>query len=94
MDKYEVKNKFPKLAELEILGKKIKMAHKLNHIPLIENEVNLAIYGHTHRQKISKKGNILLINPGSGTGSGLFTNKSVGIVHITKENILPTIVKL
>lgn len=93
MDKYEVKKKFQQVEEFEILGHTIKMAHKLNHIPLKENEVSLAIYGHTHRNKIGKKGKIILINPGSGTGSGIFTSRSVGIVHITKENILPTIVQ-
>ncbi len=93
MDKYEVKKKFKQLEEFEILGHAIKMAHKLNHIPLKENEVNLAIYGHTHRKKISNKGKIILLNPGSGTGSGIFTARSLGIVHITKEKILPTIIQ-
>ncbi|MFX1450465.1 MAG: metallophosphoesterase family protein [Promethearchaeota archaeon] len=93
MDKYEVKKKFPQLEEIEILGQTIKMAHKLNHIPIKETKVNLAIYGHTHKHRISQKGHIKLVNPGSGTGSGIFTARSVGIVHITKENILPKIVQ-
>ena len=93
MDKYEVKKKLPKIAEFEILGHSIKMAHKLNHIPLKESNVHLGIYGHTHKEKISNKGNTILLNPGSGTGSGFFTARSVGIVHIIKEKILPTTVK-
>ena len=93
MDRYEVKKKFPKVEELEILGYNIKMAHKLNHIPLKESQVNLAIYGHTHRQKIGIKGKTILFNPGSGTGSGFLNARTIGIVHITKEQILPTIIK-
>ena len=93
MDKYEVKKKFPKLEEFEILGHNIKMSHKLKNIPLKETEVDLAIYGHTHRNKISKKGNVVLFNPGSGTGSGFLNARTVGIVHFTKNKILPTVVK-
>ena len=93
MDRYEVKSKLPKLTEFEVLGHAILMAHKVKHIPLKEKEVSLAIYGHTHRNKISKKGRTVLINPGSGTGAGIFTARSIGIVTITKEDILPRIIK-
>ncbi|MHA1298843.1 MAG: metallophosphoesterase family protein [Candidatus Helarchaeota archaeon] len=93
MDKYEVKQKFPQIIEFELLGHLIKMAHKLHHISLKDNEVHLAIYGHTHKAKIGEKENTILFNPGSGTGSGFFTNRSIGIIQITKEKILPSIKK-
>ncbi|MHA1378252.1 MAG: metallophosphoesterase family protein [Candidatus Helarchaeota archaeon] len=93
MDKYEVKKKYPKTIEYEILGYTIKMAHKLHDIQIKGDKVHLAIYGHTHKNKIHEKGRTILINPGSGTGSGFLSDRSVGIVQITEKKIIPSIKK-
>lgn len=93
MDRYEVKQKYPEIVDFEILGHKIKMIHKLKDSLFKESGIKLIIFGHTHKDKIDKKGDILLLNPGSGTGSGLFTARSLGLINITEENILPTIAK-
>lgn len=54
----------------EVQGRKIFLTHKGDLIPCMakSGDVDILIYGHTHRQEIKKSGNSLIINPGECGG--------------------------
>lgn len=57
----------PDVIEKVIDGVKIKMIHEPENIPesWFEDGTDIIIYGHTHKPLETKKGNTLLLNPGS-----------------------------
>ena len=93
MDKHEVKKKYPRVAEAEILGYKIKMAHMLHLIPYKKENLDIVIHGHTHKEEVSQYGKTVLINPGSGTGAGNYRARSIALVYLSKAGITTTIKK-
>ncbi len=57
----------PEFVEKKIEGIIIKVIHRPEDIPQewFEDGTDIIIYGHTHKPLESKKGNTLLLNPGS-----------------------------
>jgi uncharacterized protein len=102
-DGLDVTNALPKHTLLKVFDWNIGVIHDqniqdgLDSISEIEkgNGFDVLVYGHTHIAKVSRKGKILCINPGSPTDPGGTLNKpSVAILKITRETITPEIITL
>jgi putative phosphoesterase len=103
MDNIEAASALPKLNQLKVLDVKIGVMHdpdihsgfnKMRELTK-QNLFKVFVYGHTHASNITWEDKILYINPGSPTDPASITNKpSVGILKITKENIIPQIIEL
>jgi hypothetical protein len=61
-----------------------------------QNGFNVLVYGHTHNPSIKWEGNTLFINPGSPTNPlpPFITKPSVALLRITKEEIMPEIIRI
>jgi putative phosphoesterase len=101
MDSPEVSNGLPKLDSLKIFDWKIGVMHDPELLNGNQEMVELAkqygfnvfVYGHTHTSRIKWEEKTLYINPGSPTDPAL-NKSSVGLLKITKENIVPQIIEL
>jgi len=63
---------------IELAGKKIGLCHEpFKTKELLKNKPEIIFYGHTHKPWIDKKGNTLLINP--GTLGGIFLSSTYAI---------------
>lgn len=50
---------------IEVDGKRIYVVHERNNIKIDLEEVDIIIYGHSHKYNLEIKDNIIYINPGS-----------------------------
>ena len=88
----------PEYEEFEVENKKIGVIHSnqfdrgnLKKIAEFANSKNIDImvFGHTHQPLVEKRGNLLLINPGTLTGTisgaGVKTEKTYAILEIGEE---------
>jgi putative phosphoesterase len=103
MDSVDVKNMLPELNLLKVLDWKIGVMHDPDISSGSENmekiarekAFNVFVYGHTHIAKIKWEDKRLFINPGSPTDPAtLGVDRSVGILKITKETIIPQIMTI
>lgn len=94
MDTVAVREKYPKVNTLEVLGWKIGVVH--DGIPSLrsgrlkklakQNGFDVLIFGHTHRSSVKKEDGVLYINPGSPT-QPLFSKASVGVLKVSRKKI-------
>ncbi len=88
----------PEYLEFEVENKKIGVIHSnqfgrnnLEKISEFANskKVDVLIFGHTHQPLVEKRGDLLLINPGTLTGTisgeGIKTEKTYAVLEIGKE---------
>ena len=103
MDSQELKHKLPRSLTIEVESVKIGLTHPAEGgLPLgIEKrvisafkDVDVIVYGHTHRASHSKRDNILLINPGSATGAFPALSKTYAILRVEDEKISFEIIKV
>ncbi len=61
---------YPSPKELEVGGKRIYIMHEPDFVEdaLKSSKYDIIVYGHTHRKKVYRSGNTLVINPGEGCG--------------------------
>jgi len=59
-----------------------------------KEKLDAIIFGHTHRPFNEKKKGILYFNPGSATDTIFAPYRSYGILDVTPESIVGTIIKL
>ena len=103
VDGPEIQKKLPKLNSVKVFNWKIGVTHNPNSLFSIktmlklakENGFNALVCGHTHKASISWKENILFINPGSPTHPlpPFIIKPSVALLRITKEKIMPKIIR-
>jgi len=104
MDGPEIHGKLPKMDSAKILGWKIGVTHnpgalfgmeKMREIAK-KNGFNVLVYGHTHNPSIKWERQTLFINPGSPTNPlpPFITKPSVALLRITKEKIMPEIIRI
>ncbi len=93
MDDYELQHLLPAKRVEEIMGRKIGIIHGSGSPEGIDDkvlrefqDVDLIIFGHSHIPLQTKKGSVLLFNPGSYRGS-YSQPGTVGIMEI-KENVV------
>ncbi len=104
MDGPEIRGKLPKMNSAKVLNWKIGVMHdpgalfgmgKMREIAK-QNGFNVLVYGHTHNPSIKWEGKTLFINPGSPTNPlpPFITNPTVALLKITKEKIMPEIIRV
>ncbi len=104
MDGPQISGALPKLNSLKMFDWKIGVIHDpgtmygMNKMREIVNQnlFNVLVYGHTHMPKIKLEGKTLYINPGSPTNPEppFLTKPTVGLLKVTKEEIVPEIVQI
>ncbi|OGD53417.1 hypothetical protein A3K80_05340 [Candidatus Bathyarchaeota archaeon RBG_13_38_9] len=104
MDPPDVKTKLPEFNSIEFRGRKTGIIHnpdalygmdKMKRIAK-EKDLNILVFGHTHKQFIKNENNVLFINPGSVNDPlpKLLMKATVGLLIITEEKVTPLIVKI
>lgn len=98
MDEDDLYNLLPETLVFEIEGVKIGLYHGIGAPWGIEKkvldkfaehpELNLIIFGHSHRPLKKQEGSVVLFNPGSPTDTIFAPQKSFGILEIEGGNIL------
>jgi len=73
---------------IELQNKRIVLVHDINTIDLKNEKCEIIIFGHTHKPEISKKGNLLLVNPGECAG---WLSDCSSVVIFDLENLLAEI---
>jgi len=102
MDGPEIHGKLPKLNSVKIFDWKIGVMHnpgalfgigKMRDIAT-QNGFKVLVYGHTHCANIRWEGKTLFVNPGSPTDPvpPFVVRPSIGLLKVTKENVIPEIV--
>ncbi|MDI6847305.1 MAG: metallophosphoesterase [Candidatus Bathyarchaeia archaeon] len=104
MDGPEIRGKLPKTNSVKVSDWKIGVMHdpgalfgmgKMREIAK-QNGFNVLVYGHTHNPSIKWEGKTLFINPGSPTNPlpPFITKPTVALLRITKEKIMPEIIRI
>ena len=102
MDPFEVRKKLPEKEIIKVGNKKIGVTHGYGHPDKLqdivteifkEDDVNLIIFGHSHKDMNEKIGNIIYFNPGSATDTIFASHNSYGIIE-NNDNIEAKIIKL
>lgn len=103
MDFPEVMNSLPPINSVEIFGKRIGVVHdagifgteKMKRIAK-ENNFDILIFGHTHRQFLMEDEGKIFINPGSATNPipPFLVKPSVAILRISEEKVEVIFVKI
>lgn len=92
MDRFDVTSTLPKQKVIEICGYRIGLIHGWGSPRGLEEriiscfeEVNVIVYGHTHRVANHINQGILMFNPGAFAGTHPFgSNRSVGVLTINE----------
>jgi hypothetical protein len=94
MDPVAVREKYPKVNTLEVLGWKIGVVH--DGIPVLRSgrlkelvkreDFDVLVFGHSHRGSVKEEDGVLYVNPGSPT-QPLFSEGSVGVLKVSKKKV-------
>jgi putative phosphoesterase len=104
MDPHDVKAELPEFDTIEIHDRKIGVIHNpaalwgMNEMKRIakENNLDILVFGHTHKHFIKWEDNVLFINPGSINDPlpPVLVKSTVGLLIITEEKIEPLIINI
>lgn len=64
-----VSRDLPVLANREIAGVRVLVIHDHTHVGAVPPDVDVVVYGHTHRPDIAERDDALWVNPGSPSRS-------------------------
>lgn len=100
MDHEEVRSKYQKAVLIEAGDRRIGVIHnavspvsgKMEMLAR-ENNLDVLIFGHTHRSKLSEKNGTHYFNPGSPT-QPIMSQASFGLVDLHEEEIEPKLIKI
>lgn len=91
----EIGEKYPQTQAVEIGGKSIYVIHDIGRLDIsLESGFDVIIYGHSHRPSISKKRDVLLLNPGSAGPRRFDLPISVAKLYISDYKIDAEIVDI
>jgi putative phosphoesterase len=103
MDPSNVKIELPEFNSIEFHGRKIGVIHNpdslygMNKMKKIakENNLDILVFGHTHKQFIKNEDKVLFINPGSVNDPlpPILMKPTVGLLIITENTVEPLIIK-
>jgi len=104
MDEPDVRDRLPKMESVEVYNWKIGVIHNpgalwgtrtMKRIAK-QNNLDVLVFGHTHRPAFRREEGILFINPGSPTNPlpPLLTKPTISLLKVTKEGIMPEIFKI
>jgi putative phosphoesterase len=103
MDRGVVWRQYPATRFLPIGGKRVLLVHKIadslrpiseQRVHELSREVDVVVFGHTHRAESVNRDGVLYLNPGSAGvqhGSGAAT---VGIIRITEDGLSGEVIRL
>ena len=101
MDPAAVREKYPKVNTLEVLGWKVGVVH--DGIPILRSgrlkelakreDFDVLVFGHSHRSSVREEDGVLYVNPGSPT-QPLFSEASVGVLKVSKKKVEADILPL
>ena len=104
MDGPDVRARFPELNWVEVYGWKIGVMHDpgalwgMGEMGSVakENDLDVLVLGHTHRQFLKLEDAVLFINPGSPTDPlpPVLVKPTVALLLVTEEKVEPSIVKV
>ena len=103
MDHPHVQQALPEKQIIEIEGHRIGLIHGYGApnrlIELVtkvfeKDKVDIIVFGHSHSPTNEKKGKVLYFNPGSPTEKIFSPYNSYGILEITKDKVVGTIIKI
>lgn len=106
MDPLEVKAALPTARVVSVGNCKIGVVHRAGFPPLWwsntarelvkKEDLNVLIFGHTHKPYIKFEGGVLFINPGSPTEPlpPLLVKRTVGLLEIAEEGVKPHIIEV
>ena len=72
---------------IQVEGKRIYIVHEKNNINANLEEVDIIIYGHSHKYNLEIKDNILYVNPGSCGKRRFSLPLTMAIMNIDNEKI-------
>jgi len=93
MDPQDIKHELPAMQTIEVAGHRIGINHPSEgglaagieeRVRAKFRDVDIVVYGHTHKTKNEYKNGILYFNPGSVTGTFPAMTKTFGIINITE----------
>ena len=84
----------PVLLETEFYGLKVCMAHKKRDLPADISSYDVVITGHTHKYSETKKGNVILLNPGSCGPRKQGQPVTMAVLHISDSECIPEKIEL
>ena len=104
MDRGEVRKRLPKMNSVKVYNWKIGVIHdpgifsgtrRMKNIAK-RNNLDILVFGHTHRPSLRQVEEALFINPGSPTDPlpPFITKPAVALLKITKEKTEPEIIKI
>lgn len=104
MDEPDVRERLPKTGSVEVYKWKIGVIHnpgalwgtrRMKRIAK-QNNLDVLVFGHTHRPVFKWEEGILFINPGSPTNPlpPFLTKPTIALLKVTKEGIEPEIVEI
>jgi len=76
---------------LELLGRRITLAHDPQSLEIKEEKSDLIVFGHTHRPEVIKLSDKLIVNPGECSG-WVYSQSTIGIVDMA--NLTAAIIKI
>lgn len=104
MDPPEVRQELPEVNELELHGKKIGIIHDpgifsgVDRMEMLakDRELDVLIFGHTHKARSEERDGILYFNPGSATNPipASVNKPSVGKLVVSEEGVEASIITL
>lgn len=104
MDEPDVRERLPKMESVEVYSWQIGVTHnpgalwgtrRMKRVAK-QNNLDVLVFGHTHRPAFEREEGILSINPGSPTNPlpPLLGKPTIALLRATKEGIEPEIVKI
>ncbi len=95
-DKGELKEVFPKNHVVEIEDTLIYILHNIDELDLDPETAgfSVVITGHSHKPAISKKGNVLYLNPGSAGPKRFSLPISIAKIDIENKEVKANIIEL
>jgi len=95
MDSSALKAKLPRVAEADVLGHAVAVAHRIQAIPK-RGEHSLVITGHTHLPYIKVKAGTVYVNPGSPTVPipPLLSKPTVAVLTIWSDRVEASLVRV
>jgi putative phosphoesterase len=103
MDYPEVRGLYPEKEVMTLEGLRLGLTHGSGAPVGIERRVlalfrdmdlDVVVFGHTHKALVDKRGGVLLLNPGSPNDSRFHPHKSLILLHIENGMPRPELIKL
>jgi len=104
MDRHDVKERLPNTDSVRIYHWKIGVIHDAGTLWVTrrmkgvtkESNLDVLVFGHTHRPTVKQENDVLFINPGSPTNPlpPFLVKPTIALLRITRQRIEPEIMQI